>query len=116
MANLDSEFSFDNVNRGNINSDNEEKEEKEDIYSTPTRSTFVRKLELSTLKSAGPKTIDSVRNNSFFKHCYRLMCSILSEEDNDIEVSKSELTPTSLMISLIASVLTFKFYPFHTKI
>ena len=81
MANLKPDLPFANVNKGDKNSDNDD---FGDLYGTPTCTSIARKLELSTLKSAGSETIDSVQNNSFFKHCYSLMCSILSEEDNDI--------------------------------
>ena len=99
------------------------------LYETPVRggslSGVARQLLLSTSRST-PQQIKSVKTNSFFRHCCRLMEEICPDEEDDIkevlldlflqfrirsEVGLSLLTPPDLPDSSVRpvwGVLTFR--------
>lgn len=103
-------------------------DEGNELYTTPSRGELTgvaRKLLLSTAQST-PQQIKSVKTNSFFRHCCRLMEEICPDEEDDIkevlldlflqfrirsEVGLSLLTPPDLPDSNVRpiwGVLTFR--------
>ena len=56
----------------------------ENIYSTPS-SSFIRKLELSTVEKASKEEIESMKKKHFFGHCRRILQNLITDHDNDIK-------------------------------